>query len=72
MPILKDQPLIVVGYRGAQPSVIEQLRLSNAERANHSKDSINWYLGWGGPPDSTRLCQNIVPEGWSELCFCRH
>lgn len=43
-PLLRDHPLIVVGYRGGEPSVMQHLLLQNADRAN------------GYPPNRGTLC----------------
>lgn len=51
VPLLKDHPLVVVGYRGAEPSVMEHLLLNNAKRANQYKNGIYWCLRPGERPD---------------------
>ncbi|OJV17414.1 SIR2 family protein [Dyadobacter sp. 50-39] len=53
VPLLKDHPLIVVGYRGAEPSVMEHLLLSNAKRANQYKNGIYWCLRPGEKPEDS-------------------
>ena len=52
VPILKDHPLIVVGYRGSEPSVMEHLLLSNAEKTDNYKSGIYWCLRRGDEPDN--------------------
>jgi hypothetical protein len=41
-PLLRDHPLIVVGYRGAEPSVMEHLLLENAGHAHNYRHGIYW------------------------------
>jgi hypothetical protein len=42
VPMLTDSPLIVVGYRGAEPSIAEHLLRSNAKRTRQFKNGIFW------------------------------
>jgi SIR2-like domain len=42
LPLLASSPLIVVGYRGAEPSVMEDLLLSARERTNNFRNGIFW------------------------------
>lgn len=39
-PLLRDHPLIVMGYRGAEPSVMEHLLLENAANAHKYRHGI--------------------------------
>ena len=41
-PLLRDHPLIVVGYRGAEPSVMQHLLLENAAQAHNYRHGIYW------------------------------
>ncbi len=41
-PLLRDHPLIVAGYRGAEPSVMEHLLLENASNAHDYRHGIYW------------------------------
>ena len=49
LPVLTDSPLIVVGYRGAEPSIMEHLLARNAERAQQFKNGIFWCRLAGEP-----------------------
>jgi SIR2-like domain len=40
VPLLRDHPLVVVGYRGAEPSVMKHLLIENAESTNHFRHGI--------------------------------
>ncbi|MGA7256311.1 MAG: SIR2 family protein [Terracidiphilus sp.] len=42
LPLLRDRPLIVVGYRGAEPSVMRHLLIGNAESAHFYRHGIFW------------------------------
>lgn len=44
IPLLKDYPLIVVGYRGYEESIILDLLVKNAKRANNYKNGIYWCI----------------------------
>jgi len=41
-PLLRDHPLIVMGYRGAEPSVMEHLLLENTANAHNYRHGIYW------------------------------
>jgi hypothetical protein len=41
-PLLRDHPLIVVGYRGGEASVMQHLLLENADKANGFRHGIFW------------------------------
>ena len=42
MPLLRDHPLIVVGYRGAEPSIMKHLLIDNAVEAEGYRHGIYW------------------------------
>ena len=44
MPLLRDHPLIVVGYRGAEPSVMRSLLLDNLHQAGNFPHGIFWCV----------------------------
>ena len=44
LPLLRDHPLIVIGYRGAEPSVMKGLFLDNLTTANHFPQGIFWCV----------------------------
>ncbi len=43
-PLLKDRPLIVIGYRGAESSVMQDLLLNNLEFTNNFHQGIYWCI----------------------------
>jgi hypothetical protein len=79
LPLLRDHPLIVVGYRGAEPSVMEHLLTENAEAVHFYRHGIFWCRRDAEadvpfPPLVLQLAQTIGPnftavgiEGFDEL-----
>jgi predicted HTH transcriptional regulator/NAD-dependent SIR2 family protein deacetylase len=43
-PILKDRPLIVIGYRGAEPSIMNDLFLNHLSYTNNFHQGIYWCM----------------------------
>lgn len=43
-PILKDHPLIVIGYRGAEPSVMNDLFINQIAYTNKFRQGIYWCI----------------------------
>lgn len=41
-PFLRDHPLIVIGYRGTEPSVMRHLLINHAEEADNYRNGIYW------------------------------
>lgn len=46
-PMLADAPLIVIGYRGAEPSIVDHLLRKNARRTNNFRNGIYWCIRKG-------------------------
>lgn len=42
LPLLRDHPLIVIGYRGAESSVMEHLLINHAKSADNYRNGIYW------------------------------
>ena len=61
LPILRDHPLIVIGYRGAERSLMRDLLLENVDRADGFKHGIYWCVR------GTALAQNALPDMVCEL-----
>jgi predicted HTH transcriptional regulator len=76
-PLLRDHPLIVIGYRGGEPSVMEHLLLDNAQKNNNYRHGIYWCVPESEhaiPPLVVNLHQTIQRnlhlvhiEGFDEL-----
>lgn len=41
-PLLRDHPLVVIGYRGFEPSIMKHLLINQAERCNRFTEGIYW------------------------------
>ena len=52
VPLLRDRPLVVVGYRGAEPSVMQHLLIDSAEAAGTYRRGVYWCTPDGGPADA--------------------
>jgi len=44
VPVLRDCPLVVVGYRGAEPSIMRDLLLAQADACNLFRHGIYWCV----------------------------
>lgn len=53
VPLLKDHPLVVIGYRGWEPSIMEHLLINNIERAEGYKNGIYWCVRKGTDVDKS-------------------
>lgn len=42
IPLLRDHPLVVIGYRGAEPSVMRHLLINHAEATDKYRNGIYW------------------------------
>ena len=42
LPLLRDHPLVVIGYRGAEPSVMRHLLINHAGDASNYRHGIYW------------------------------
>lgn len=47
IPMLADAPLVVIGYRGAEPSIMDHLLKKNARRTNNFRNGIYWCIRKG-------------------------
>jgi hypothetical protein len=50
-PLLRDHPLIVIGYRGAEPSIMRHLLIEQAASANRFRHGIFWCAMADSIPD---------------------
>jgi hypothetical protein len=51
LPLLKDYPLIVIGYRGYEASIMQHLLINNAEKLFNFKNGIYWCIRKGEKPE---------------------
>ncbi|WP_102961228.1 hypothetical protein [Mangrovicella endophytica] len=47
IPLVADSPLVVIGYRGAEPSIMEHLLGDGAAQTNNFKNGIYWCIRKG-------------------------
>ncbi len=73
-PLLKDRPLIVIGYRGAEPSVMQDLLLNNLDFTNNFHQGIYWCILkrefaniQAGKEKATSFFEKLVEETKSNL-----
>ena len=52
LPLLRDHPLVVIGYRGAEPSVMKGLLLDHLDETNYLRQGIFWCVLDGTEPTS--------------------
>lgn len=48
-PLLRDSPLVVIGYRGSEPSIMRDLLISRAQLCNGFRHGIYWCNRSGSP-----------------------
>lgn len=65
-PLLKDRPLVVVGYRGSEPSVMNNLFLDNLTFTNNFHQGIYWCL-LRRDVDRIATDDSILPPLFKEL-----
>lgn len=47
VPLLAESPLVVVGYRGSEPSIMDHLLTKNAKQAHNYRNGIYWCIRKG-------------------------
>ncbi|MES1242758.1 MAG: SIR2 family protein [Acidobacteriota bacterium] len=47
VPLLTDSPLIVVGYRGSEPSIMDHLLTKNARYTHNYRNGVYWCIRQG-------------------------
>lgn len=50
IPLLRDHPLVVLGYRGAEPSIMRDLLMRGTEQVNGYRHGLFWCLLRGEQP----------------------
>lgn len=59
-PLLRDRPLIVVGYRGAEPSIMRDLLLDGASECGNYRYGIFWCVRGTTRDDAHQLVQELA------------
>lgn len=49
LPLLRDHPLVVIGYRGAEPSIMRDLLLRGADQVHAYRHGVFWCMLPGEP-----------------------
>ena len=63
LPLLRDRPLIVIGYRGAEPSVMKGLLLDHISEAGDFPQGIFWcVLDGTGPDDLSPMAKQLADK----------
>lgn len=69
-PLLRDHPLVVVGYRGAEPSVMRHLLLEQADACMNFRRGIYWCYRKGGDPlAESALLRDLQSQIQTNLLF---
>ncbi len=55
LPLLRDHPLVVIGYRGAEPSIMRDLLLRGADEVHVYRHGVFWCMLPGEPPSGQLL-----------------
>ena len=59
LPLLRDHPLIVIGYRGGEPSVMKHLLINHADEAEGYRHGIYWCVRNYNEEDFDSLTQFV-------------
>ena len=63
-PLLRDHPLVVIGYRGAEPSVMRHLLAEQSDRCGNFKHGIYWcQRGVSEPPQDSMIAELVRVAG---------
>jgi hypothetical protein len=64
LPLLRDHPLVVLGYRGAEPSIMRDLLLRGADQPNAYRHGLFWCLLRGEEPGDQvlELAERLGPN----------
>ena len=55
LPLLRDHPLVVIGYRGAEPSIMRDLLLRGADQVHAYRHGVFWCMLPGEPASGQLL-----------------
>lgn len=69
-PLLRDHPLIVIGYRGAEPSVMKHLLIDQTDACARFREGIYWcHLPDANPTADSPLVAELAASIGSNLQF---
>ena len=70
-PILRDHPLIVIGYRGAEPSIMRDLILNQIDEGESFKQGIFWCIVENlenySPPELVSELAHKIPDNFAAV-----
>lgn len=58
-PLLRDHPLVVIGYRGTEPSIMKDLLINRADRCGRYREGIYWCHLTGSSPTESPLVSEL-------------
>lgn len=67
LPLLRDHPLVVIGYRGAEASVMEDLLLRGVDQVNGYRHGIYWCMLPGETPSP--LVEKLAQRAGANFVF---
>lgn len=68
LPLLRDHPLVVIGYRGTEPSIMSDLLISHAEECGRFREGIYWcHLDGSNPIQDSPLVAELAATIGSNL-----
>lgn len=63
LPLLRDHPLIVIGYRGAEPSVMKGLMIDHLRDTSHFPQGVFWcVLNGSGSDDLSPMTKELASK----------
>jgi NAD-dependent SIR2 family protein deacetylase len=69
-PLLRDHPLVVIGYRGTEPSIMKDLLINRAEQCGRFREGIYWcHLAGSTPVQDSPLVAELGATIGSNLQF---
>lgn len=70
LPLLRDHPLVVIGYRGTEQSIMKHLLIDQAERCGRFREGIYWcHLPGSAPRLDTPYVAELAATIGSNLQF---
>jgi hypothetical protein len=68
-PLLRDHPLVVIGYRGAEPSVMRHLLAEQSDKCGNFKHGIYWCQRPASDPAQDSMLAELVRVAGTNFQF---
>lgn len=69
-PLLRDHPLVVIGYRGTEPSIMKHLLIDQVDACGRFREGVYWcHLGGSSPIQESPLLAELAAAIGSNLQF---